>query len=838
MSIATAQLEEIFEETKLRFVDTNVIEVTPIAGAPPDKYEITYRIKGMHTDDTGELTEQDNHLVTINIPFGFPHFPPSCIPNSPIYHPDFDPAAICIGDFWDQDKTLSDLIIYIGQLISGELFSSENAFNEDAATWYNDNENQLPFDTLTIDSAPATKASTTIDEIEDQSDDLELDLDTIQDQDLDSDFNYLSMDEPTEDPSFPPSLESKDSDSERNIEEPDVDLDLILLLKRKKRYNALNHHLATLPSNIQFDQKPQIEKLLKEELEAAQILYGQAEEFEHKGSPQKALERYQEVQLRVSDFPAIEEDIERAKQSFELLGGLTEEEESLDKEAATSAPAPPTKEIKPKEKPKKDLTFFEDKENKKTMGSMPIAIGSVVIIIAITLGYFYFSINSQFTKAQALFSLCEQELGQNKFSSADKSCSDALGETKKVQFLKTNEKAQLITSITRTLKSAKLKQGLAGNILYNGKYIPSTSLKAIEEFNTNLKAGNDALAKQEWKKAQDSYDIALALAAANSVIDQEILPEIKGNRAIAAFSYSYDIGQTYIDEQRWDTATEQLTAAQQALQLLDSQTKKDFQTQIDLLLSQASYHNLSEKSADLFQSGKWQEAIEAYNEILKSSATYLSAHPNEKKALNEKLTKAELYYTIQSGKDAFANANWDEAIRNYDTAIRVLNENKEILSQVNSAENREKLSKIKLQASIIRDKQEAARRLKVLNYDSAILKLQTIVNSIQNSPFSSEQEFIIVLEEITETIDNAQNAKFIAENISYLEENYKSIFVEINPATTADSLHDPRISFVKKINESYLFKLQCVEKGRGRPLRLVVNYLYNPTSDSWSFYTQ
>lgn len=835
MSIATAQLEEIFEETKARFVECRSIEVTPVAGDPPDKYEILYRIKGMHTNESGELTSQDTHLVTINIPFGFPHFPPSCTPNSPIYHPDFDPAAICIGDFWDQDKTLSDLIQYIGQLISGELFSTENAFNEDAATWYNDNGNQLPFDTLDTTSTPAATTNTTIDEIEDQTDALELDLDTIQGQDLANDFSYLSIDDLTEELSSPPSQEQTEPTLSSDNTTPDIDLDLILLLKRKKRYHALNHHLATLPSNIEFDQKVQIEKLLEEELEAAQILYGQAEEFEHQGSPQQALTKYKEVLLRVSDFPAIEEDIERAKQSLELLGGITEEQDDLPIDNDITSPNENQK--KASKQPIKDLTFFEDKENKKRMGLIPLVIGGVVIILAGILGLFYFSINSQLTTAQDLFSLCEQQLTQDKFSSADKNCANALAEAKKVQLLKSNEKNLLISSINKTLKSVKLKQGLAGNILHNGKYIPITSLKAIGDFDTNLKAGNDSFSKKEWKKTQDSFDKALAIAAANPVIDQELVPEITSKRAMAAFSYSYDIGQKYIDNQEWDIAIEQLTLAQQALQLLDNQTKKEFQAKIDLLFSQATYYNLSQKSDDLFNEGKWQETIEIYNEILKVSALYLSVNPIEKKSLNENLTKTELYYTIQSGKDAFANANWDEAIKKYDTAIRVLNENKEMLRQVNSAENKEKLSKIKLQASIIRDKQEAARRLKILNYDGAILKLQTIVNSIQTSSFSNEHEFIAALEEISETIKNAKNAKFIAKNISYLEENFKSIFVEINPATAADSLSDPKISFVKKINESYLFKMQCIEKGRGRPLRLVMNYLYNPTSDSWSFYT-
>ena len=144
MSASPSQLDEIYRQVREYFVSHPVISVRPTNGDPPDQYEITYTITGMSKKDGGKIVESIDHKVELAIPFGFPHFPPSCKPKSDIFHPDFDPAAICLGDFWEQDRTLPDLIIHIGQMINGEIYSTTNAFNEEAAEWYLDNADKFP----------------------------------------------------------------------------------------------------------------------------------------------------------------------------------------------------------------------------------------------------------------------------------------------------------------------------------------------------------------------------------------------------------------------------------------------------------------------------------------------------------------------------------------------------------------------------------------------------------------------------------------------------------------------------------------------------------------------
>lgn len=832
MSIANNQLEEIFEETRQRFSNTNLIQIKPLEGTPPEKYEIQYFIKGLHKEDGAEPVEIDTHVVTISIPFGFPHFPPSCTPNSPIYHPDFDPAAICIGDFWDQDKSLSDLIVYIGQLIAGENYSTENAFNEDAAKWYAENSSSLPFSTLEIETAAPVESESAMDDIGDMVDDLELDV--IDDSDLEDDFSYLSIDDAPDD-DLPPVI-PMESEEHPEVED-EVDHDLILLMRKKKRFYALNEYLVGLSPSIQFSQREQIEKLVNDELENAQALYGQAEEFEHQGKPEQSLAKYKEVSSVVSDFPSLNDDIARAEQAVELLGGMSDDQSGT---AETSEEGSPEAEKQDaiKETPDKKLTFFEDENSKRKMGAMPIAFGVVAVLFILTGVYLYFSINGQYNKADQLYQRCQQALNKQDFFNTDKYCSEALGAVKKVQFLKSGDKEALTSSIESILESRTLKEGLAGNIKYEGKYIPVSSLESIKQFNTLKESGQKAFESEEWDRANQDITQALAIAKTNLDIDRELLPPLEAMNNIAVFNHSYKSGVEFTRQQNWSESSEQLNNALKALALLDQETQKKYTIEIGKLHEEATFYSLEAQANQFFESGQWQQATSTYQETLQKAPNFLISHPDKKTTVHQQVTKAVLYQTIQSGKEAFAKSDWDAAIKKYDAAIKTLNENQEMLKQGNSKENKMKLSRIKLQASIIRDQQNAARKLKKKQFTDAVKTLQSINTSINSSQFKNEEEFITIRTETNLAIAAAQEEQFIIDKTGYLMDNYLNIFLENYPNATADSLQDPKVDFVKRIDNNLLFKLQCLEKGRGRPLRLVINYLYNPDTDKWTFYNQ
>ena len=240
MATAAKQLEAISQEITERFSEDDHISVTPLDGEPPEKYEITYHIIGLYKSDSGEILKQDSHTITISIPFGFPHFPPSCKPKSDLFHPDFDPAAICIGEFWAKDRSISDLIFYIGTMISGNAFSTRNAFNEEAATWYKANSEQLPTDdndfAKEIGARPASKGLA-----------------------LESSEEIPDAPGPTDtSPAVPEAPEAPErTDAEPEIDDAadvgEVDPDKFKLLAKQHRFFELDSELADLADGQSFD---------------------------------------------------------------------------------------------------------------------------------------------------------------------------------------------------------------------------------------------------------------------------------------------------------------------------------------------------------------------------------------------------------------------------------------------------------------------------------------------------------------------------------------------------------------------------------------------------------
>lgn len=148
MSSGAQQLREDFEQVQKLLESYPDIKIINTEGDPPEQYDIEYSIKGYKTEPDGKATPDDKHEVRINLPFGYPHFPPTAKPITPIFHPDIDPDAIRIADFWQQNNSLPELIIHIGQMICGKHYTTEEPFNQSAFEWFEERKTWLPFDIL------------------------------------------------------------------------------------------------------------------------------------------------------------------------------------------------------------------------------------------------------------------------------------------------------------------------------------------------------------------------------------------------------------------------------------------------------------------------------------------------------------------------------------------------------------------------------------------------------------------------------------------------------------------------------------------------------------------
>ncbi|MFW2368277.1 MAG: ubiquitin-conjugating enzyme E2, partial [Desulforhopalus sp.] len=299
MSVAPDQLAAIYQKLQDLFNAHPVISIQPTKGDPPDHYEVTYNITGLCKDGGDAVTETSNTTIDISIPFGFPHFPPSCKPKSEIFHPDFDTAAICLGDFWHQDCALEDLVIHLGRMINGEVYSTQNAFNEDASEYYLSHQDIFPLNQIAWnDSNPgiiAAKGSVSR-------------VDTLEEEDLLPDFNFFALEkEEFESEAVGEGL------AEQTAHDDSIHDQLFLLEGQKKFYQLLDvANNCSLPAE-ELDQFVQNGRF---QIAKAEELYRAAQLKETQGEREEALRLYADVGNTVSDFPAINSDIQRVTHSF------------------------------------------------------------------------------------------------------------------------------------------------------------------------------------------------------------------------------------------------------------------------------------------------------------------------------------------------------------------------------------------------------------------------------------------------------------------------------------------------------------------------------------------
>jgi ubiquitin-protein ligase len=152
----TRRLKVDYELLSTRFADWPVIRISATAGLPPEHYRFTYALKGLYVNASGEILERDSHVLEINLSLDYPRRAPQCRMLTPVFHPNFDDATVCIGDFWAASEGLDELVIRIGRMITYQEYNTRSPLNGLAAKWAAEHVNQLPIDSRVV--APPSAA--------------------------------------------------------------------------------------------------------------------------------------------------------------------------------------------------------------------------------------------------------------------------------------------------------------------------------------------------------------------------------------------------------------------------------------------------------------------------------------------------------------------------------------------------------------------------------------------------------------------------------------------------------------------------------------------------------
>ncbi|MBB5346902.1 hypothetical protein JWG42_04625 [Desulfoprunum benzoelyticum] len=833
MSADTQQLVVICEEIETYFANHPFIAVRPAKGDPPDQYEATYSIQGICKDDSGRLQVSSHHVVSIAIPSGFPHIPPRCRPLTPIFHPDFDPAAIRLGGFWNNARSLPELIIFIGSMISGELFSKEHAPNQDAAAWYLGNTEKLPFSRLLNRSDANPSASLSTERVAEP-----MEINAIEEAELLSDLSQISRVRTAESPTS-----QNDTSSTDHAETPgsDIDLATIWLLVGQKRFYQLRNILKNPAGTIFFDGKEEVADQIRTSIQAARQIYKEGEDLELRGLPAQALEKFTAVEQLVSDFPKIDEDIRRTEQAKELLGDWVQGKEDTSPQK-TASPLGKTGANNKKQRAgtplpvdRKPSRFFSSLQR---INFVPVALFAGLLSVTVPPAYVYLSDTGRYDQALRLYSECTGHIHNRRFNEATEDCSAALKLAQDITIFNKQESNELTGKIDALLNSEDLRQGLAGNVLVNGAYFPQTLAETLNSIRKTMDEGDRLAAGAHWEKAIEMYRNGILKLEKEPQLDPSVLGDLKLKLHRVQSQLSIEKGIAAMQKKLWQQAIDHFDNASTQIQPLPPDEQKDIRASLQPQLDKSTFLLLKQQGDTLFASADWTGAFTSFQQAINLGVKLDQAEEITLNAIQTDIVRADLYATIKAGKVAFAKNEWNAAIEQFARASKILMDNPQLLDQEDAARNLRKLSRIMLQASIIRDQQQVEKRIAEKQYREAIKILHQIAGYIDRSPLKAEKEFAEIRRKVGETLATTREAQVISDKKTYLEEHFRAFFAENYPAALPESLTSPVITFIKEEEDKLLFKMQCTESGRGKPMNLIMYYSFAKTTGAWGFHSE
>jgi len=829
MATPNEQLRNTLQEIKAAFKANPYIQTIPADGDPPEKYEIRYNILGLARDEDGNIIETRNHIVFISIPFGFPHFPPSCSPRSVTFHPDFDQASICIGEFWTKDKTLTELIVHIGKMISGEVYSRENVFNDAALAWYRKIAGKLPFENIDLSLPPLenTVSPALSEELIQPPG-----IDILNNDDFTDSTDYLDDEwesdlEKQEERLTPSTLRSSGKSSVNRIQ----------LLIRQKRYYELSIFLNELSETERPEDLIDIETNVESVLKNAQNLQREADEFEHRGDPQKALELFEKVAHLVPDFPNIEENIERTRNSVELSGDDWTTDEWAADDGTSDQPGSPDE--PPPGKPKKRVAFFEE-TTKVTIKYLPLLGGIIVLALAMFFITPLITAKSHLEKSLHLYNDCAQLIDQGQFKKAQIECDEALSTLKKISIYKNDERDALQKQIKLTLASEDMIQGLSGRVLFEGKYVRKADMDRVSDFNALRKEGDALYDKSLWLNAVDKYRSALKnVKPIQENIEESYLRDISEKIRIAEIHITANKGSALMSRGELEKSHEMYASALSEAEALPEELGRDLVTMIEPKIHEIEYLQHLDLGEKFFNTDDWESAVKQYEKALQLRVnSSISDNRRDVDSLYANMAEAELFSYISGAKNAFSQAKLDQAIGKYQEAIRLLNSKKDLLQRINPDEIKQQLERIILRTRIVQYKQMADVHLQNERNSEAITTLEKVISAVNLNNLQDDMEFKTIIEGTRQTITETRDKATTARRIAYLKDNYKEIFETNYSAAIPEYLSDPKVTFLRNIEGKELYELQCLESNRGRKLRLLMLYLYDPILKTWQFYSE
>lgn len=128
------------------FQSSPLIRIKGASGNPPELYHVEYFVRGLARGAGNTPVIRENHVVEIQLTREYPRQSPKCKMLTPVFHPNIEPAAICVGDHWTAAERLVDLVLRIGEMIAYQAYNIKSPLDGEAAMWADMNRVHLPID--------------------------------------------------------------------------------------------------------------------------------------------------------------------------------------------------------------------------------------------------------------------------------------------------------------------------------------------------------------------------------------------------------------------------------------------------------------------------------------------------------------------------------------------------------------------------------------------------------------------------------------------------------------------------------------------------------------------
>ncbi|PID71961.1 MAG: hypothetical protein CSB34_04755 [Desulfobulbus propionicus] len=794
MATGSQQLVDDFEQLKSSLELYPKVRIVKTEGQPPENYEIEYALKGYVKEDDGSITIGSTHTVQISLPFGYPHFAPTVKPLSNIFHPDVDPAAIRIADKWQQNPSLPDLVLHIGEMISGQQYSLSDPFNQEAADWYKQQAAHFPLDSLSI--AAFEEAGQDIDSLVD---------DTFASLGLESD-DFL---EPEKE--FSP-----------------ADVDHIQMLIDQKQLVAANQALQEI--SHQFPERSDFENTISRGLQKSEQMITLAEQLEDLGKLDEAIEVMDNLFDIATDAPGAETLRSRIQQAYALATSLKKSEDPGNELVQTHHEDTP------------QVPEGKDKKEKKTKAALPrpslrinlpIRLLLVVtLLLAICIGgiSLYFKDQNILSRSQANILKSQLLIDKRQFENAQETLQKTEKALSSLTILRF-KKDGLKQDIEALLNSRELDEGLRGNVLYQGKYIPAGTAQSLKELATLTDQASSLMDQNKTADALILYRQAFNFAQANQLDDKlaALQETIKG----LELEQTLHLAEKAELGKDWQAAAE---TYRQALELSSSLSDPKTAAAITSRLTAATFRHELDLSKKTFTQEQWKETIEK----LEKAQLLIDSNPEavsikERKDLHRLLVNARLYSTLSSARNSYNNKEWSRAVDAYRNALSLLEDEKEnFAGHLEDSILKIKKTIFMVELSTIQEQVLLAENQE--NLEKSLLFSKKIQSLIQASPFRDDANVAAVEQRINKQIKKKEAQRILNGRISWLEEHYEEIFRANYPTFRGSQLVSPKATLLRKVGSKSIFTLTCTEKSQGTSSRLELNYMYNEKTGKWAVY--